>query len=347
MKQGNALRDFVAAVPVHDVARFDAEARRLVLDLHDPQPGTYWLDFSVSAALGWTGLMGAVVLPFGSPAMIGAAAVAVFAFYRALCFVHEITHVRAGALRGFETVWNTLVGIPLLMPSTVYVGVHQDHHKGSAYATVDDPEYLPFAHSRKLTVGFALQSFLIPALLIIRFVLLVPVELVVPRLHRILAERASSLSMNPRYRRVVSSAMSRKMRLVHATTCAVWLGGILLAARGSLPWRAFGVWFLITAVASFINTLRTLAAHQYDGTGEVPSQIHRYLSTNYHDLRGLEKTDPRLNARAQDPIGRTFKHPDIRVWAEEKRSKILSALIAIAKEGANIPAPGQIGRAHV
>lgn len=39
---------------------------------------------------------------------------------------------------------------------------------------------------------------------------------------------------------------------------------------------------------------------RFDGAGEVPSQIHRYLSTNYHDLRGLEKTDPRLNARAQD-----------------------------------------------
>jgi len=39
---------------------------------------------------------------------------------------------------------------------------------------------------------------------------------------------------------------------------------------------------------------------RYDGTGEVPSQIHRYLSTNYHDLRSLEKSDPRLNARARD-----------------------------------------------
>ncbi len=39
---------------------------------------------------------------------------------------------------------------------------------------------------------------------------------------------------------------------------------------------------------------------RFDGAGEVPSQIHRYLSTNYHDLRSLEKTDPRLNARAQD-----------------------------------------------
>ncbi len=39
---------------------------------------------------------------------------------------------------------------------------------------------------------------------------------------------------------------------------------------------------------------------RYEGAGEVPSQIHRYLSTNYHDLRGLEKNDPRLIAKAQD-----------------------------------------------
>lgn len=39
---------------------------------------------------------------------------------------------------------------------------------------------------------------------------------------------------------------------------------------------------------------------RFDGVGEVPSQIHRYLSTNYHDLRGLEKNDPRLIAKAQD-----------------------------------------------
>jgi DNA modification methylase len=39
---------------------------------------------------------------------------------------------------------------------------------------------------------------------------------------------------------------------------------------------------------------------RFEGTGEVPSQIHSYLSSNYHDLRGLEKTDLRLNARALD-----------------------------------------------
>jgi len=39
---------------------------------------------------------------------------------------------------------------------------------------------------------------------------------------------------------------------------------------------------------------------QYDGTGEVPSQIHAYLSSNFKDLRGLPKSDPRLLAKAKD-----------------------------------------------
>ena len=39
---------------------------------------------------------------------------------------------------------------------------------------------------------------------------------------------------------------------------------------------------------------------RYEGNGDVPSQIHSYLSTNFRDLRGLEKDDPRLKAKAKD-----------------------------------------------
>ncbi len=60
---------------------------------------------------------------------------------------------------------------------------------------------------------------------------------------------------------------------------------------------------------------------RFDGTGEVPSQIHRYLSTNYHDLRGLEKADPRLTAKARD---RWFApDPNNAKQLEEKREKAL------------------------
>ena len=38
----------------------------------------------------------------------------------------------------------------------------------------------------------------------------------------------------------------------------------------------------------------------YDGKGEVPEQIHSYLSTNWKDMRNLPKTDPALMVKAKD-----------------------------------------------
>lgn len=39
---------------------------------------------------------------------------------------------------------------------------------------------------------------------------------------------------------------------------------------------------------------------QYDGVGSVPSQIHSYLSSNWQDLRNLDKEDPRLITKAKN-----------------------------------------------
>lgn len=39
---------------------------------------------------------------------------------------------------------------------------------------------------------------------------------------------------------------------------------------------------------------------QYDGTGDVPSQIHAYLSSNHKDQRNLDKGDPALIAKSKD-----------------------------------------------
>jgi len=39
---------------------------------------------------------------------------------------------------------------------------------------------------------------------------------------------------------------------------------------------------------------------RFDGNGDVPSQIHSYISSNHKDLRGMEKSDPRLRGKAKD-----------------------------------------------
>ncbi len=60
---------------------------------------------------------------------------------------------------------------------------------------------------------------------------------------------------------------------------------------------------------------------KYDGAGEVPSQIHSYLSTNHKDLRGLNKSEPRLVAKAQDRW--YVADPNKAIDLEKKREKAL------------------------
>ena len=116
----------------------DRHARALLRDLQTPRPAVYWLDLIVTAAIGWGAFAAAARLPF-SLSMLACAAAAVFALYRGLCFLHEIAHINKRSLRGFEAVWNILIGFPLLMPSFLYVGVHQAHHSLSSYGTSEDP----------------------------------------------------------------------------------------------------------------------------------------------------------------------------------------------------------------
>ena len=60
---------------------------------------------------------------------------------------------------------------------------------------------------------------------------------------------------------------------------------------------------------------------KYEGANDVPSQIHSYLSTNFRELRGLDKADPRLKAKAQDRwyVPDPNKAQDL----EKKREKVL------------------------
>jgi fatty acid desaturase len=245
----------------------DREARRLVSDLHTPRPSIYWTDLMVSALVGWGAFAAAIAFRPFSWQMLLASLIAVFALYRGLCFLHEISHLRQSALRGFETTWNLLFGVPMLMPSFIYVGVHQNHHKLSTYGTDQDPEYLPFSGNRLMIVLFSLESLLLPAFLAVRFLLLSPFSILFPKVHRLLARRASALCMNVQYVREVPEATSRKILRWEAVTLVVWGSLAALAAFRVFPWRYFIVWYGVSAIISFINTVRTLGSHRYTSDG--------------------------------------------------------------------------------
>ncbi len=251
----------------------DAVSHALVADLHAPRPWIFWLDLIASAALGWSGFALAVAAPPFSAAMWTAALFAALALYRGVCFTHELAHLRRRAVPGFETTWNLLFGIPLLLPSFTYLGVHQSHHSLSSYGTKDDPEYLPFASSRRLMMLFAVQStVLMPIAIVVRFLLLAPIALLWPPFHRWLEVHASSFSMNPEYRRTVGAEMAAKMRRWEIATLGVWAAAIVAVYAGVLPGRTFLVWLGVLTLISFLNTVRVLGAHEYDSRGAILSR---------------------------------------------------------------------------
>ena len=124
-----------------DAAMLKAAAN-LTRDLNVPSPRIYWADMIGSAILGYAAAAGAMFLgPRWAAVLSGL--VAVLALYRAGSFIHELTHIKKGALKGFRLAWNLAVGIPLLIPSFMYEGVHNQHHAKRYYGTAMDPEYLP------------------------------------------------------------------------------------------------------------------------------------------------------------------------------------------------------------
>ena len=219
------------------------------------------MDLLASAAIGWTALVLAVRATGWS--QVALLVVVVFALYRAVLFIHEITHRPRRDVPAFTFVWNALVGVPLLIPSFLYEGVHTDHHRQRCYGTEADPEYLPFGRRPPLLIaGCGLASLLAPVVFPIRFGILAPLSWTVPRLGRPIAERCSALAINHRYVRRVPIDASGRVQEVAAFTvvwASAWLWWI-----GVLPGAVVFCWSVASAAASGINAVRTLAAHRYD-----------------------------------------------------------------------------------
>ena len=176
-------------------------AAKVTRDLNTPKPAIYWADFLASVIVGYGSLAGAIFIqPTVLAVLFGL--IAVLALYRAGSFIHELTHVRRNALPGFHFAWNALFGVPMLIPSFMYEGIHSIHHRTKKYGTVEDPEYLPLALMKPWSVPlFVIVAALAPVALLFRYAVLAPLSALVPPLRRVVVERYSGLIINPEFRR--------------------------------------------------------------------------------------------------------------------------------------------------
>lgn len=266
------------SAPIADDKQMLRAAVELTRDISAARAGIYWPDMLVSAGLGYAALAGAILLG-NAWAALACAVVAVLALYRALLFIHELTHIHRDALPGFRLAWNLLVGIPMLIPSFMYEGVHTLHHARTRYGTVEDPEYLPLALMKPWSLPmFILVSLLLPIGLLIRSAILVPLGVVIPQLRRLVWGRASALSINPAFNRRAPEGDFARMVFWQELGCTLWALA-LLASPHWLGWRPLLIAIAVVSVAAVFNQLRTLVAHLWENEGEAMTVTAQYLDS--------------------------------------------------------------------
>lgn len=255
-------------------------AAKLTRDLNAPRPAIYWADFLASVFVGYGSLFMAIMAQ-NILLLIIAAMISVLALYRAGSFIHELTHIKHSSVPGFRLGWNILIGIPLMVPSFMYEGVHNLHHMPLRYGTKQDPEYLPLALMKPYTVPlFVVISALGPVALFLRYAVLAPLSAIIPPLRKIVVERYSGLVINPEFRRRMPEGELAKRWLVLETATSIWAIGLLaMVGAGIIPLRAFLICAGIASGTIVLNQIRTLVAHLWENDGEAMSATGQYLDS--------------------------------------------------------------------
>ena len=273
-------------------------AVELTRDIAVARPEIYWPDMLGCAVLGYAALAGAIMVG-NLWAALALGLVSALVLYRALLFIHELTHIHRNALPGFRFVWNLVVGIPMLTPSFMYEGVHTLHHSRTRYGTAEDPEYLPLALMKPWSLpAFIAIATILPAALLIRSALLVPLGTVIRPLRRLVWQRASSLSINPDFRRRAAEGDFARMVFWQELGASLW-AMFLVWSAWAWDWRPLAIGLAVVSLTAVLNQLRTLVAHLWENDGEPMTVTGQYLDS-------VNVPPPELFAPLWAPVGLRF-----------------------------------------
>ena len=277
--------------PVEDAVAGPAKGRRddkamlraaadVTRDLNKPEARIYWVDFLASAVTGY-GALAFAATTSSMLIMLIAAIVSILALFRAGSFIHELTHIKKGELGGFKLGWNLIVGVPLLIPSFLYEGIHNLHHAKIRYGTIEDPEYLPLALMKPWTLPlFVVAAALAPLALLFRFAVLAPLSLLIPPLRKLVVERYSGLQINPHFRRKpAEGGLARQWRWQEAAASLWAIVLVTMAVSGVVSLQAVLVVLGVTSGTMLLNQTRTLVAHLWENDGEPLSVTEQFLDS--------------------------------------------------------------------
>lgn len=253
-------------------------ARDLTKDIAEARPSIYWPDMLLSAGIGYAAMAGAILIS-SVPLAIALGLISALALYRALMFIHELTHIHRNALPRFRLAWNLLVGIPMLVPSYMYEGVHTIHHKRTQYGTIEDPEYLPLALMKPWSLPlFVLVAVLAPVAFLLRCAILLPLGAVIPPIRRLTWERFSALSINPDFRRRPPEGEMKGRVFWQELGGFVW-SSALIGSVFAFGWRPLLIALAIVSFTAVLNQLRTLVAHLWENEGDPMTVTAQFLDS--------------------------------------------------------------------
>jgi fatty acid desaturase len=244
-------------------------ARRLLLDLARPDPRRYWRELAAHTVVGWSALVVAVSGVGGRWGLLGSTLVAALAMHRATAFLHELTHLNDRAIPRLRAAWNLAWGVPFFVPSWLYERCHLEHHRRGIYGTEADPEYLPLARmGRSAVVASALMGLLLPAVLVIRFMVLGPLAWSSRMVRLVVDARLSSLAPNLRWLAPEPDVALRRRMRVSEVACCAWAWGLSsLVAAHWLPLRALGAPLAVMTLAMALNQVRAHTTHRFQSEG--------------------------------------------------------------------------------
>lgn len=269
-------RTSVAAIP-DDMVLLRAAAE-MTRDISSARPGIYWPDMLLSALVGYSALAGAILID-NTLLAVACGIVAALAMYRALLFIHELTHIHRNALPGFRLGWNLLVGIPMLTPSFIYENVHTLHHQRQRYGTAEDPEYLPLALMKPWSLPlFILVAVLAPPAFLLRFAVLTPLGVIIPPLRELVWQRFSALAINPDFRRRRPEGDFARQVFWQELGAFIW-SWLLIGSIFAFGWKPLLIALTVVSGTAVLNQLRTLVAHLWENDGEQMTVTAQYLDS--------------------------------------------------------------------